>query len=469
MKLLVVGDEHKNRRLLAVGLGDESMEYTIVTSPNDMNQLFSLRDFHVVLLDWEMKTSSGPELLGILRQRAPSLPVVATTANALAAAEARGLGAAECLIKPYDIAKLNSILCEQAKRRQPDADQEPAAAKTAAAEPVSVSAVQESVLKGMSFKSQSPLVQRVLETAWRVAPTSATVLLLGENGTGKTVLAHAIHERSTRSEKPFVTVNCPCLKRELLESELFGHVKGSFTGAIQDTQGKVAAAEGGTLFLDEVGEMPLDIQPKLLRLLQERTYERVGEPRPRMANVRVIAATNRDLAAEVKAGRFREDLYYRLNVISLRVAPLRERREDILETAQSFLETVSAELKRKLGGFTPLAIEALQAYHWPGNLRELRNAVERAAILCDGDMLDVDDFPTVRPTRYAHPQVGEFVSLETIAEEHIRQVVERTPTFEHAARILGINKSTLYRKRKRSQPNISAFPPEDGDEVACAS
>jgi NtrC-family two-component system response regulator AlgB len=300
-----------------------------------------------------------------------------------------------------------------------------------------------------------------------VAPTPASVLILGENGTGKNVLAHAIHGRSDRRSQAFVTVHCPCLQEQLLESELFGHVKGSFTGAINDTMGKVAAAEGGTLFLDEIGDLPLSIQPKLLRLLQERKYERVGETTARNADIRVIAATNRDLQSEVKAGRFREDLYYRLNVVAVEVLPLRERVEDIIHTAEYFLRNMAQSLGREFRGFSPMACEMLRNYRWPGNVRELRNAVERAAILTDGDILDVADFPQlVTTSQTPGPRVGEFVSVSNIVEEHIRLVVSRAASLEHAARILQIDRSTLYRKRKRwqSATPFSEFTPANAAE-----
>ncbi|WP_255558918.1 sigma-54 interaction domain-containing protein [Horticoccus luteus] len=362
-------------------------------------------------------------------------------------------------MKPVDVDRLQSILREQA--RSPESNR-----GAAALSPTPAPRGVQGSSKGQ-FTSQNPTVKRILETAWRVAPTTASVLLLGENGTGKTILAEAIHQRSNRAKEPFVTVNCPCLKRELLESELFGHVRGSFTGAISDAMGKVAAAEGGTLFLDEVGDLPLDIQPKLLRLLQDRVYERVGESRSRQANVRIIAATNRNLAAEVKAGRFREDLYYRLNVISLELPPLRERPEDILDAANHLLRSIGDDLHREFRGFTPLAGEALQSYDWPGNLRELRNVVERAAILSDRDILDLADFEIPTSTHAATPQVGSYVSLAKIEEEHIRQVIERTTTLEHAARILGIDKSTLYRKRKRQHSPLSDF--EFANETAACA
>jgi NtrC-family two-component system response regulator AlgB len=262
-----------------------------------------------------------------------------------------------------------------------------------------------------------------------------------------------------------VSVNCPCLQPQLLESELFGHVRGSFTGAVSDTQGKVAAADGGTLFLDEVGELPAEIQAKLLRLLQERCYERVGETRTHRADIRVLAATNRDLRQLVAAGAFREDLYYRMNVITLEVPPLRSRPEDIVPSAQHFLQVISRTLGVPRRDLTLPAREALVAHSWPGNLRELRNVIERAAILCDRQLLDAHDFPELahRPEP-STPQVGEFVTLEALIEAHIRRVIARAESYEQAARILGIDKSTLYRWRKRIE-GFEAAPAE----TACAS
>lgn len=461
MKLLVIGDEHKNRRLLAFGLCDSNMEARTASTPADLSRLGELRDIQVALIDWDMKSYAAPEFIAALRRTATNVPVVATVPSTLEADVARRAGASECVLKPLDVDKLHHVL-----RGYDLVAPTPAAAPESTDSGKKKSAPASSETKAL-FVSHNPAMKRLLDTAWRVAPTPASVLLLGENGTGKTVLAEAIHQRSARTGGPFVTVNCPCLKRELLESELFGHVRGAFTGAINDTIGKVAAADGGTLFLDEVGELPLDVQPKLLRLLQDRVYERVGEHRPRQANVRVIAATNRNLAAEVKAGHFREDLYYRLNVIALEVPPLRDRREDIMEAAHHLLKTIGEDLKREFRGFTPLASEALQAYDWPGNLRELRNAVERAAILAYRDILDLGDFDIPNSPRATPPQVGAYVSLAKIEEEHIRQVIERTTTLEHAARILGIDKSTLYRKRKRQHLHITDFD-YPAETAACA-
>ena len=303
------------------------------------------------------------------------------------------------------------------------------------------------------FFTQSPAMQRVLGLAWRAAAVPATILLLGEHGTGKSRLARAIHARSPRGPGPFITVNCPCLQSPLLESDLFGHVRGAYTGAVTDAAGRVAAAEHGTLFLDEMGELPPEIQPKLLRLLQERCYERVGDSRLHQADIRIIAATNRDLRAEVAAGRFREDLYYRINGFPLTLPPLRARREDILPAAEQFLADVDRTLGRCHAGFTAEAREILHNAAWPGNLRELHNVIERCSILCDRPWLDAADlighFPPVAPSG---PGPGELVPLQAVMAAHIRLVVERTGSLQEAARILGVNPSTLYRHRFRRRP-----------------
>ena len=264
------------------------------------------------------------------------------------------------------------------------------------------------------------------------------------------MLAKAVHARSRRASGPFVTVHCPSLSAELLESDLFGHTKGAFTGAVRDTAGKVAAAAGGTLFLDEVGDLPLALQPKLLRLVQDRTYERVGEAAERTADVRIVAATNRDLEAAVAAGRFRDDLLYRLNVIEVTVPPLRDRRADVLPLAEHLLAQFAGRSYKPVAGFTPAARDAIQRHRWPGNIRELRNAIERAVLLCKGAEIDAADLPapvTVAPA--ARVAVGEGVPIDAVEVEHIRRVLATSPSLEDAARTLGIDPSTLYRKRKK--------------------
>ena len=295
-----------------------------------------------------------------------------------------------------------------------------------------------------------PAMRPVLDTLFTVAASDATVLLRGESGTGKGVLAKAVHARSRRASGPYVTVHCPSLSAELLESDLFGHTKGAFTGAVRDTTGKVAAAAGGTLFLDEVGDLPLPLQPKLLRLVQDRTYERVGEATVRTADVRIAAATNRDLEAEVAAGRFREDLLYRLNVIEVTVPPLRDRRADVLPLAEHLLSRFAARSARPALGFTAAARDAIVRHRWPGNVRELRNAIERAVLLGKGAELDAADLPAaVTRAPPARVAVGADVPIDAVEVEHIRRVLAASPTLEDAARTLGIDPSTLYRKRKK--------------------
>jgi len=274
-------------------------------------------------------------------------------------------------------------------------------------------------------------------------------LMLGESGTGKSVLARQIHRWSPRAREPFVTVSCPSLSRDLLESELFGHMKGAFTGAVATTWGKVAAADRGTLFLDEIGELPLEIQPKLLRLLQEREYERLGESKIRMANVRVIAATNRNLKEAVAKGTFREDLLYRLDVISLSLPPLRERPNDILSIAGDQLQQLARESGRSIKGFTETARRAMERYSWPGNIRELRNVIERATILTPGELIDLTDLPpSLNDDSPESPAIGGAYSVEEIEAEHIRQVLARSRNLQQAATLLKLDPTTLLRKRK---------------------
>jgi two-component system, NtrC family, response regulator AlgB len=281
------------------------------------------------------------------------------------------------------------------------------------------------------------------------------VLLRGESGTGKGVLARAIHAMSPRSVGPFVTVNCPTLTEDLLTSELFGHARGAFTGATKDQPGRVEMAEGGTLFLDEIAELSPGLQAKLLRFVQEKEFERLGENRTRRANVRVIAATNRDLRADVASGHFREDLLYRLNVIELHLPPLRERREDILPLARGFLAFFARASKRPVPELSPRAEQALIHAAWPGNVRELRNTIERALILWPAPTLEPESFGMGLPV--APPQglepgaiaVGSDVPLEALEREHIQRVLARTGSVEEAAHILQVDASTLYRKRKK--------------------
>lgn len=299
-------------------------------------------------------------------------------------------------------------------------------------------------------------MKETLDLLFRAAATPASILILGESGTGKSLVASEIHRRSHLQAKPFVTVSCPSLSKELLESELFGHVKGAFTGAIRDSWGKVHVANGGTLFLDEIGELPLDVQPKLLRLLQEREYERLGEAKTRQADVRVIAATNRDLKKCVEEGTFREDLYYRLDVISTVIPPLRARPRDLRFFAEQYLAFFAAQARRNLDGYSEEAMTRMMTHQWPGNLRELRNAIERAVILTRGTSIEESDLPVPHENVKEHkgddPTTlvpGAKVTLEDLEAEHIRKVLARSQNLVQASKTLGIDQATLYRKRKK--------------------
>jgi NtrC-family two-component system response regulator AlgB len=297
--------------------------------------------------------------------------------------------------------------------------------------------------------SRSPAMQKTLTLAQRVADSDATLLIRGESGTGKTILARAIHAWSRRATRSFGVVSCPSLSLELLESELFGHVKGAFTGALRDHLGRIAACEGGTLFLDEIGDLPLLLQAKLLRVLQEKAYERVGEVETRKADVRIITATSVDLTAAVKEGRFREDLFYRLNVVEILMPPLRERPEDILPLAERLLAFFARQNRRRILGFSDAAQAALRQYHWPGNVRELRNVVERAVLLGTAETIEVDNIPMHLASAPPEPRLGDPVSLEAIEELHIRQVLASSRSMEEAARVLGMDPVTLWRRRKK--------------------
>jgi NtrC-family two-component system response regulator AlgB len=303
----------------------------------------------------------------------------------------------------------------------------------------------------VELESDSAKVRAVLETAKRAALSDAAVLLRGESGTGKTVLARMIHSLSPRSSQPFVVVNCPTLSEELLASELFGHSRGAFTGAVRDQPGRVEAAEGGTLFLDEIGDISPALQAKLLRFVEEKEFERLGENKTRRANVRTVAATNRDIEDHVRRGLFREDLLYRLNVIDLQLPPLRERPEDILRLARRFLIFFAKSARRRSQDLSKAAEEALRSYSWPGNIRELRNAIERAAILWPAQIIEPEAFPAhiSAQAKTVTPQLGGDVTLDAIEREHISRVMARTSTLDEAAAILGIDASTLWRKRKK--------------------
>jgi two-component system, NtrC family, response regulator AlgB len=449
MRSLIIDDEENIRRTTAVVL--EAMGHETAGVENRAGALKCLEAdrFDLAFLDLKLDGESGLDLLPEMLKINPQLEVVVFTAYASieTAVEAMRRGAADYIPKPFtpeQIRRVLSRVLEARRLRGRVADLESRLSADAPA---------------TELASAEPAMQKVFDLAAKAAATPATILLLGESGTGKTVLAWAIHANSQQKDNAFVTVNCPSLSRELLESELFGHVKGAFTGAAADTVGKVALADGGTLFLDEIGELPREIQPKLLRLLQEREYERVGEAKTRRADVRVIAATNRNLETAVQEGRFREDLYYRLNVISVLMPPLRERLADLPNIAGSYLRFFACQCGKPIKGFSREAEQALRGYSWPGNLRELRNVIERAVILAGSDEVELPDLPEKlsqpAPRLGARDlQVGARASLEELENEHIARVIQQAATMEEAAHILGIDPATLYRRRKKMPQDV---------------
>jgi NtrC-family two-component system response regulator AlgB len=441
MNVLLIDDDDNLRRTMRLAL--ETMGHTLTEAAdgNRAQELLSHRLFDVAILDLRLGREQGLELLPALLRLAPGLAVIVVTAYATieTAVEAMRRGAFDYLPKPFTPNQLRLVLDRVAHVRRLQSHVEELEEQV------------RSVVPEADLQTDEPVMRQALEVAFKAATADATVLIRGESGTGKGVLARAIHARSARAGGPFITLSCPSLAAELLESELFGHTRGAFTGAVQDTVGKVAVAEGGTLFLDEIGDLPLALQPKLLRLLQEKRYERVGDTVTRVSNVRMVAATNRDLDTAVAAGRFREDLLYRLNVIEVVLPALRQRRKDILPLAEHLLQFFARQTGKPMLRFTEEARSALLRYPWPGNVRELRNAIERGVILCTGSTIGLTDLPAqVGATLPAgRVEIGGRVTLEQVEAEHIRRVLESTPTLDEAAEVLGIDPSTLYRKRKR--------------------
>jgi two-component system, NtrC family, response regulator AlgB len=404
-------------------------------------------DFDGVLLDLNLGDENGLDVLQQVLRNQANVPVVMLTAqgNVEIAVEAMRRGAVDFLEKPFTREQFHRVLARLQRFNQMSQSIDRLERE-----------VRESKMQNpeLLLDFESGPMKDVMGIVDKAARTAASVLLLGESGTGKSMLARVIHNKSHLADKPLVTVSCPSLSRELLESELFGHVKGAFTGAVRDHWGKVKAAHGGTLFLDEIGDLPMEIQPKLLRLLQEREYERLGENVTRHAELRVIAASNRDLRNLVAAGQFREDLYFRLNVIAVEVPPLRSRIGDLDRFVDHYLKYFSGQCGRNARGFSAGALERIQGYSWPGNLRELRNAIERAVILAKAeDEIAAEDLPLdahmASKSGQSLPQPGEMVTLEKLAQAHIRKVLERTATVAEAARVLGVDQATVYRKRKK--------------------
>jgi NtrC-family two-component system response regulator AlgB len=433
--ILVVDDTKNIRDHLATYLGQLGHRVRTAADGAGALALSGTEHFDLVVSDVRMAGIDGMALLREVRARRPDAVVVLMTAYGTVpqAVEAIRAGAYDYLLKPFSLEQVRAVIDRALEVRH--LREENTALRGAVGEPV-------------LLESRSPSMARTIAVARQAASADAAVLLTGESGTGKNVLAAAIHAWSTRRSGPFVTIACTTLAEHLLESELFGHVKGAFTGAWKDRSGRVAAARGGTLFLDEVGELPLHLQAKLLRFLQEHRFEPVGSTATIEIDTRVIAATNRDLEAEVGAGHFREDLFFRLNVIALTLPALRDRPEDLAPLTDHLLRVLAVRYRRGRLELAPDARRVLAAYRWPGNVRELMNVLERAVVLSHGDTIQTEDLPDrlLAPAPAAPTAAG---SLEDIERRHIEQVLADSATLEEAAARLGINPTTLWRKRKR--------------------
>ena len=436
--ILIVDDEKNIRTHLATYVRGLGHEPHVAEDASQALAVLERHDVDVVLSDVRMAGMSGVALLGEIRRRRPEAVVVLMTAYATVAeaVEAMRAGAYDYLVKPFSLDQVGLLLARvlevQRLRRDNRALREAAA-------PV-------------RLDSANPRMQRVIETARQAAASDVTLLLTGESGTGKNVLAAAIHRWSARAAGPFVAIGCTTLAEHLVESELFGHVKGAFTGAWKDKPGRLEAAAGGTVFLDEVGELASELQGKLLRFLEEHCFERVGGDRTQSVDVRVIAATNRDLESEVRAGRFREDLFFRLNVVALRLPALRDRPEDVDALIDHLLRSLAARHGRASLHLAPPARQALAAYRWPGNVRELVNALERAVVLARGETIVLDDLPdavAAPDSAIATEAGGDALSLEATERRVVERALAESATLEEAAARLGINVTTLWRKRKR--------------------
>ncbi len=448
-RILVVDDEEIVRESLGGWL--EKDGFFVSPAPDGKTAVERLKaePWDVLLLDLKMPGMDGLQVLEEAKKLRPEAAAVIMTAYATVdtAVAAMKMGAFDYLVKPFDPEELSLMM--QKIVTQQHLVRENAELRRA-------------LKKEWRFRdlvSKSPAMHKVFELAQVAAKSSSTILVLGESGSGKEVLARAIHAESPRAEGPFVAVSCAALTESLLESELFGHEKGAFTGAVARRKGKFEAASGGTLFLDEVGDISPKLQLDLLRVLEERKFQRVGGTDPIEVDVRIVAATNRDLRKAVQEGSFREDLFYRLNVIPVVMPPLRDRKEDIPLLVEHFLERLSVEMKRKLDGVSPDAMAALMVHSWPGNVRELRNILERGAVVAKGNVIQLPDLGLAAQAA-SEPGSRDPATLEEVERRHIAEVLTHTGgNVSQAARVLGIDRVTLYNKMRKYQ--LSRPGPED--------
>ncbi|MFH1596814.1 MAG: sigma-54 dependent transcriptional regulator [Pseudomonadota bacterium] len=438
-QILVVDDEEAVRRGIAQVLGRRQLTVSTAASAHEALEILNQRPFGIILLDIKLPDVDGIEFLRLLRKDFPETAIIMITGypTIQSAVECIKLGALDYLVKPFRIDELEAVV-EKARERlsQKSTPKKP--------EPEEAGAL------GLDFIiGESPAMKQVYAKIRRAAPSDSTVLLTGESGTGKELAARAIHLLSPRKDDEFVAVDCSALVETLLESELFGHVKGSFTGALQTKHGFFELANHGTFFFDEITNLSLNIQAKLLRVIQEREFMQVGSQKRIKLDIRIIASSNRDLKEAIKAGTFREDLFYRLSVIPIHLPPLRERTGDIPRLVEHFLKEYSQKGNREVTGILPKAMKLLEAYSWPGNVRELAHTIERIVILEDGDVVQPEHLPSFITQRQGEFQVfsDENYTLEELEKRYIQFILRHTRgRRQDAARILGINRKTLSHK-----------------------
>jgi two-component system response regulator AtoC len=443
INILVVDDEEPFRRLLNKELARKGYAVTVARDGGEALRILQDNVFDVILLDIVMPGVDGLSLMKKLKEDsgAPAIIVLTGKATVETAVDAMKNGAYDYLTKPYKLDEL-AIVIERAYEFHR-------------------LSVKNKLLEQELVRKESPIelvgksrqLQEILALIKKVAPADSPVFIQGESGTGKELIANTVWHYSTRKDAPFIALNCSSLSENLIESEIFGHEKGAFTNAYQLKHGLVEVADTGTLFLDEIGEMPISLQPKFLRFLDSGEFRRVGGNKTLRVDVRMIAATNKDLSGLIKTGNFREDLYYRLNVINVTLPPLRERKEDIAELAGHFLGKYAHKLSKSIAGFTAEALELLAGYNWPGNVRELENVIERAVILCEGDRIGAEDLSISSYSAVSEMSVNP--SLEEMERNYILRVLKEAGNNQSkASQLLGIDRKTLYLKLKKYGINL---------------
>ncbi|MBM4783343.1 MAG: sigma-54-dependent Fis family transcriptional regulator [Archangiaceae bacterium] len=450
-RVLVVDDEANLRKVLAAMLRKDGYEVAIAENGEVAQAEFEKNGADVVITDMVMPKVGGLELLKAVHSTRPDVPVIIITAHGTvdSAVEAIKLGAFDYITKPFEQSEIKAVVAKAARTQEANQAHVPPEGRGRT-----------------SIVGDSPQVTEIFKIIDKVADSPSTVLITGESGTGKELVATALHDGSSRKDKPLIKINCAAIPKDLMESELFGYERGAFTGAVTSKPGRFELADGGTLFLDEIGEVPIEMQVKLLRVLQESEFERVGGIKTTRVDVRLIAATNRDLAAEVEAGRFRKDLFYRLNVVPIHLPSLRDRRTDVPALVRHFIEKYNKRLNKKIEGIADDALVMLQAYPWPGNIRELENMMERVLLFADGPRIEVKDLPepvrtslqsaVAQLTDTTTPEVGEtplkdFLKAKQaeIEKAFIVQALAKTEgNVTRAAKLLGISRKSLQTKMK---------------------